>query len=194
VTVAPVPPVATIFLRKIGDIAASAVLAASQACTLPARGLCPAQRRPAMDFALFATYLLACGAAATTGAMFSPGAWYDALKKPTWTPPNWLFPVAWTSLYILMSAAAAGMGLALWSVQIAFNTLWTPVFFGLRRMRAALGVMVFLWGSVAATTLAFFQLDLWAGLMFVPYLVWVTVAGALNLSVVRLNPDVPRAA
>ncbi len=155
-----------------------------------------------MDFALFGTYLLACGAAATTGAMFSPGAWYDALKKPSWTPPNWLFPVAWTTLYLLMSAAAArvsalegsGMGLALWSVQIAFNTLWTPVFFGLKRMRAALGVMVFLWASVAATTVAFFQLDLWAGLMFLPYLAWVTVAGALNLSVVRLNPEAARPA
>lgn len=149
-----------------------------------------------MDFSLFATYLVACGAAATTGAMFSPGPWYAALKKPDWTPPNWLFPVAWTTLYLLMSAAAAraslvegaGMGLALWSVQIAFNTLWTPVFFGLRRPRAALGVMVFLWLSVAATTLAFLQLDLWAGLMFLPYLAWVTVAGALNLAVVRLNP------
>lgn len=149
-----------------------------------------------MDFSLFATYLVACGAAATTGAMFSPGPWYAALKKPDWTPPNWLFPLAWTTLYLLMSAAAAraslvegaGMGLALWSVQIAFNTLWTPVFFGLRRPRAALGVMVFLWLSVAATTLAFLQLDLWAGLMFLPYLAWVTVAGALNLAVVRLNP------
>ena len=155
-----------------------------------------------MDYTLFATYLIACGAAATTGAMFSPGPWYDALKKPTWTPPNWLFPVAWTTLYLLMSAAAArasgvegsGMALALWSVQIAFNTLWTPVFFGLRRMRAALVVMVFLWLSVAATTVALFQLDFWAGLMFVPYLAWVTVAGALNLSVVRLNPTVESAA
>jgi translocator protein len=154
-----------------------------------------------MDFALFATYLLACGAAATTGAMFGPGAWYDGLKKPGWTPPKWLFPVAWTTLYILMSVAAArvsglegaGMGLALWSVQIAFNTLWTPVFFGLRRMGAALGIMVFLWGSVAATTVAFFQLDVWAGLMFLPYLAWVTVAGALNYSVMRLNPGLSTA-
>lgn len=155
-----------------------------------------------MDLALFATYLVACGAAATTGAMFAPGPWYDALNKPAWTPPNWLFPVAWVTLYLLMSAAAArasqvegsAMGLALWSVQIAFNTLWTPVFFGLRRMRAALGVMVFLWGSVAATTLVFLQLDVWAGLMFLPYLVWVTVAGALNLAVVRLNPGAARPA
>ena len=155
-----------------------------------------------MDLVLFGIFLLACGAAATTGAMFSPGSWYDALKKPSWTPPNWLFPVAWTTLYLLMSAAAvrasavegSAFGLAFWSVQIAFNTLWTPVFFGLRRMRAAMAIMLFLWLSVAATMLAFFQLDVWAGLMFVPYLVWVTVAGALNFSVMRLNPGLAPAA
>lgn len=150
-----------------------------------------------MDYYLFGVYLLACGAAATTGAMFSPGAWYESLKKPSWTPPNWLFPVAWTTLYLLMAASAARVsgiegaayGLAFWSVQIAFNTLWTPIFFGLRRLRAAMVVMVGLWLSVATTTWAFFALDVWAGLMFLPYLVWVSVAGALNFWVMRHNPD-----
>lgn len=150
-----------------------------------------------MDWGLFLTFLAACGGAAATGAMFQPGPWYDALQKPSWTPPNWLFPVAWTTLYLLMSLSAmrvaqlpdAGQALAFWAMQIAFNTLWTPVFFGLRRMRAALVVMAFLWLSVAATTLAFWQMDWLAGLMFTPYLVWVSVAGALNFSVWRLNPD-----
>ena len=150
-----------------------------------------------MDWGLFLTFLAACGGAAATGAMFQPGAWYDALQKPSWTPLNWLFPVAWTTLYLLMSLSAmrvaqlpdAGQALAFWAMQIAFNTLWTPVFFGLRRMRAALVVMVFLWVSVAATTVTFWQVDWLAGLMFLPYLVWVSVAGALNFSVLRLNPD-----
>ena len=150
-----------------------------------------------MDWGLFLTFLAACGGAAATGAMFQPGPWYDALQKPSWTPPNWLFPVAWTTLYLLMSLSAmrvaqlpdAGQALAFWAMQIAFNTLWTPVFFGLRRMRAALVVMAFLWLSVAATTFAFWQMDWLAGLMFTPYLVWVSVAGALNFSVWRLNPD-----
>jgi benzodiazapine receptor len=150
-----------------------------------------------MDWGLFLTFLAACGGAAATGAMFQPGPWYDALQKPSWTPPNWLFPVAWTTLYLLMSLSAmrvaqlpdAGQALAFWAMQIAFNTLWTPVFFGLRRMRAALVVMVFLWVSVAATTVTFWQVDWLAGLMFLPYLVWVCVAGALNFSVWRLNPD-----
>lgn len=150
-----------------------------------------------MDWGLFLTFLAACGGAAATGAMFQPGPWYGALQKPSWTPPNWLFPVAWTTLYLLMSLSAmrvaqlpdAGQALAFWAMQIAFNTLWTPVFFGLRRMRAALVVMAFLWLSVAATTFAFWQMDWLAGLMFTPYLLWVSVAGALNFSVWRLNPD-----
>ena len=150
-----------------------------------------------MDFGLFFVYLTACGAAAATGAMFPTGPWYVALKKPVWTPPNWVFPVAWTSLYLLMSVAAAraagvegaALGLALWSVQIAFNTLWTPVFFGLKRMNAALVPMAGLWLSVTATCIVFFTLDFWAGLMFVPYVVWVSIAGALNLSLVRLTPE-----
>ena len=149
-----------------------------------------------MDFTLFATYFIACGAAAATGAMFNPGDWYDSLSKPRWTPPNWVFPVTWTVLYIFMAASAArvavlpntGQAMALWAVQIAFNTLWTPVFFGLRRLRAAMVVMVGLWLSVAATMVAFFMADTWAGLMFAPYLLWVTIAGALNFSVLQRNP------
>ncbi|MGY6635066.1 MAG: tryptophan-rich sensory protein TspO [Alkalilacustris sp.] len=152
-----------------------------------------------MDWLLFSVFLFACAAAGTTGAMFEPGAWYRSLAKPRWTPPNWLFPVAWSFLYIAMSLAAmrvalagdSALALALWSAQIAFNTLWTPVFFGLKRMGAAMGVMVALWLSVAATMVAFWQVDLIAGLLFVPYLAWVTVAGALNFSVWRLNRDMP---
>ncbi|WP_434612606.1 tryptophan-rich sensory protein TspO [Tabrizicola sp. M-4] len=140
---------------------------------------------------LFLTYLAACGAAAATGAMFQPGEWYRGLAKPRWTPPDWLFPVAWTVLYLAMSAAAArvamidgtGQALALWSVQIALNTLWTPVFFGLRRIGAGLVIIFLLWLAVAATMVAFWQHDAIAGALFLPYLLWVTVAGMLNRSV-----------
>jgi tryptophan-rich sensory protein len=74
-------------------------------------------------------------------------------------------------------------------LQIALNGLWTPVFFGLRRMRLGLMVLGALWLSVAATLVALWQVDLWAGLLFVPYLTWVSVAAALNLAVIRLNPE-----
>lgn len=142
-------------------------------------------------FTLFLTYLAACGAAAATGAMFQPGDWYRGLSKPRWTPPDWLFPVAWTVLYLSMSVAAArvamtagsGQALAFWSVQIALNTLWTPVFFGLRRIGAGLVIIFLLWLAVAATMVAFWQVDRIAGALFLPYLAWVTVAGLLNRSV-----------
>jgi tryptophan-rich sensory protein len=156
-----------------------------------------------MDFLVFGLFLGACACAATTGAMFPTGPWYDRLAKPAWTPPNWVFPVAWTSLYLLMAFAgarvvavsadapgAATLALAFWALQIAANTLWTPIFFGLRRIRAALPVMGVLWLAVLGCLLTHWRVDLWAGLAFVPYLVWVTVAAALNLTVVRLNPDV----
>lgn len=155
-----------------------------------------------MDYALFFTYLAACGAAAATGAMIQPGEWYRSLSKPTWTPPDWVFPVAWTFLYLAMSYAAArvaalsgttpgtGQALAFWSVQIALNTLWTPVFFGLKRMKAGLVVIGLLWLAVAATLVAFLRLDLLAGLLMVPYLIWVSIAAALNRAVLMRNPGV----
>jgi tryptophan-rich sensory protein len=127
-----------------------------------------------MDWSLFFTFLASCMAAAATGAMFQPGAWYEGLTKPKWFPPRWVFPVAWTTLYILMSLAAmrvaplpgAAQGMGFWALQIALNTLWSPIFFGLHRMKTALIVMGFLWASVAATTWCFFGVDFVAGLMF----------------------------
>lgn len=151
-----------------------------------------------MDIYVFAIFFAACAGAGATGAMFPPGPWYQTLDKPSWTPPNWVFPVAWTTIYICISVAGArvtmiegsGYALAFWAMQAAFSTLWTPVFFGLRRLRGALLVMVPLWLSVLGATWSMFAVDTWAGLLFLPYLTWVTVAAALNASVARLNPDV----
>ena len=148
-----------------------------------------------MDIALFVTFLGACAAAAATGVIFQPGDWYDSLRKPSWTPPRWVFPVAWTTLYLLMALAATriaplagnGQAMAFWALQIALNTLWTPVFFGARRIMMGMVVILCLWAAVALTLWSFWTLDLWAGLMFVPYLLWVTIASALNLSVLVLN-------
>jgi translocator protein len=149
-----------------------------------------------MDWLVFGTYVLACGGAAASGALFGPGDWYKSLARPSWTPPDWVFPVVWTSLYLVMAAAAArahgqpgaGVAMGLWAAQIAVNTLWSPVFFGQRRIRAGMGVLIALWVLVALTMVALFRLDLIAGLLFVPYLVWVTIAGALNLWILRNNP------
>ena len=79
--------------------------------------------------------------------------------------------------------------MALWALQIALNTLWSPVFFGLKRIKAGMAVLMALWIAVAAAMVALWQVDPVAGALFVPYLVWVTIAGALNAEVWRLNID-----
>lgn len=152
-----------------------------------------------MDWSVFILFLGACCAAAATGSMFSPGRWYRELTKPAWTPPDWLFPVAWTVLYIASAYAATRVALldgnahamGFWALQIALNTLWTPVFFGLRRIRAGMVVLAALWLSVVGTAISFYLLDPLAGLLFIPYVIWGTYAGALNAAIWRMNPNPP---
>ena len=147
-------------------------------------------------FLLFLAFFGASVAAGSTGMTFPTGPWYLALRKPSWTPPNWVFPVVWTTLYILIAVAAArvavlpgsAFAMAFWALQITLNAVWTPVFFGKHLIRGGLIVIGCLWFAVLATTLAFFSLDTLAGWMFVPYLIWVTIASALNFSIWRLNP------
>ncbi len=152
-----------------------------------------------MSWSLFAVFLAACAAAALTGILFKPGRWYESLAKPSWTPPDWLFPIAWTILYILMALAAARvaslgvapLALALWALQITLNAVWTPVFFGLGRIGTGAAIIGALWLAVLATLVTFWQADMAAGWMLAPYFVWVTYAGALNVAIWRLNPDPP---
>lgn len=148
-----------------------------------------------MDWLLLLVFLAASFTAASTGQAFPPDVWYQTLRKPSWTPPNWLFPVAWTFLYIAMAVAAAriaplpgsALAIALWALQIALNSIWTPLFFGRHKIGAAAVVLGMLWLAVAATMIAFFRLDVLAGWLFVPYIVWVSLAFALNFTVWRLN-------
>ena len=140
---------------------------------------------------LFLIFLLTCGVAGTAGMFFRPGQWYRDLDKPNWTPPNWLFPVVWAVLYVLIALAAARVAnlpgtqvaLALWGLQITINTLWSGVFFGLHRMLAGAVIIAMLWCAVLATAVAFWSHDKIAALMMVPYLIWGTYALALNSSV-----------
>ncbi len=155
-----------------------------------------------MDWTLFIIFLGACCAAAATGSMFSPGEWYRNLSKPVWTPPNWLFPIAWSVLYIALAFAAARVApldgsshaMAFWALQIALNTLWTPIFFGLRRLGAGLVVILFLWASVIGLLATLWPLDRLAFWVLSPYLVWTTYAGALNASIWWRNRTMPATA
>lgn len=146
---------------------------------------------------LFPLYLAICAVLATAGLLFKPGAWYRDLDKPAWTPADRLFPVIWAVLYVLMSLAASrvaaqpdsAFALSLWSLQIAISTLWLAAFFGLHRVRTGAVIIAVLWAAVLTTTLAFLAHDGLAALMMVPYLAWGTFVLALNISVLRRNPQ-----
>lgn len=150
-----------------------------------------------MDWSFFPIYLGACAAAAMTGALFPPDQWYRDLAKPRWTPPDWVFPVVWTTVYILIAVAAARVAgregsayaLALWALQMPINALWSPIFFGLRRIGQALFTILALWAVVAWCLVSLWQIDWIAGALFIPYLTWLTIAAALNFSIWRQNAD-----
>lgn len=145
---------------------------------------------------LFPLYLLICAVPAIAGYLFKPGAWYQKLSLPGWTPPDKLFPVIWAVLYLLMSLAAArvagqpdnDLALGLWALQIIISTLWSAVFFGLHRIRLGVWVIAALWVAVLATTLTFLRHDMIAAILMIPYLAWGSFALALNVSVLRRNP------
>ncbi len=127
----------------------------------------------------------------------SVGTWYQALAKPSWNPPAWLFGPVWTALYLAMAVAAwlvwlhRGEGrrqaLLLFAVQLALNATWSWLFFFGRAPAAALVDIVLLWLAVAATVASFARLRPAAAWLLVPYLAWVTFAGALNAAIVHLN-------
>jgi tryptophan-rich sensory protein len=123
--------------------------------------------------------------------------WFDALAKPSFMPPAWAFPVAWTLLYILMGIAVAQViardmparrpALILFVVQLILNLAWSPVFFGLHQARAGFAIIALLTLGVAVTILLFARVRRSAALLMLPYLAWLVFAACLNLAIVRLN-------
>jgi tryptophan-rich sensory protein len=90
-----------------------------------------------MFITLFLVFLAACFAAGATGALFQPGEWYRSLRKPSWTPPDWLFPGAWTVLYLSMAAAAARIAmLAVFGAVAVLSFFYVAEFLALRGLAA----------------------------------------------------------
>jgi len=144
-------------------------------------------------------FILITFAAPVFGAFAPPGEWYVALSKPSWNPPPWIFGPAWTLLYTLMAVAAwrvwqqGGFAkqkrpLGLYFIQLALNAAWTPVFFGAHQIGAALMVILALWIAILLTLVSFMRVNKMAGILFIPYLAWVSFATALNFMLWRLNP------
>ncbi len=130
----------------------------------------------------------------------SVNTWYPTLNKPFFTPPNAVFPIAWSTLYVFMGIAAGLVwaridvqtelvkkGLKFFAIQLALNMLWSYLFFGLKNPLIALIEVVLLWLMIYETWHIFKRVDRIAGWLFVPYLAWVTYASVLNASIWWLN-------
>lgn len=124
---------------------------------------------------------------------------YRGLNQPPLAPPGWLFPVVWTVLYLLMGYASYRVltsgkneeqirqAMILYGAQLFVNFLWPLVFFGLQWRLAAFFVLVVLWVLIFLTMRAFSEIDELAGDLMLPYILWVTFAGYLNLGTYFLN-------
>jgi len=125
--------------------------------------------------------------------------WYPTLVKPALTPPPIAFPIAWSLLFLAMALAAWRVwravgwqrsrgAMALYALQLVLNIGWSWVFFGQQQIGWALAEIGLLWLAIAACILAFARHDRVAALLLVPYLLWVSFAAYLNLSLWQLNP------
>ena len=140
-------------------------------------------------------FFVLTAAAAAFGAIFQPGGWYQTLIKPGWTPPNWLFGPVWTLLYIMIAIAGwlvwreQGISalVALWALQLLFNGAWSWIMFSQHQIGWAFADIVLLWGAIILFAVLAWPVAPAASLLFVPYIVWVSYAGALNFAIWRLN-------
>ena len=124
---------------------------------------------------------------------------FETVAKPPLSPPGWLFPVVWTVLYILMGIAsyfvkvsegsktASDKALVLYGIQLFFNFFWSIIFFNLEAYFFAFVWLIILWVLIILTTVSFYKIDKKAGLLMIPYLLWVTFAAYLNLGIYILN-------
>jgi len=147
--------------------------------------------------------IVACQCAGLIGSLFTITAiptWYATLEKPPFTPPNWLFAPAWITLYLLMGISAfiiwrrglesrrIKVALLVFLIQLDLNALWSVAFFGFQSPLYGVIVIVALWIAILFTILHFFKISTAAGALLLPYILWVSFATALNVSIWVLNP------
>ena len=149
----------------------------------------------------FITAVLVCEGVGILGSILtipSINTWYQALNKPSFSPPNWIFGPVWTTLYFLMGVAiflildkkitrAKNNILILFSLQLFLNFLWSNIFFGLHLPLWAFIEIIFLWINILLLVILFWKYSKPASILLVPYLLWVSFASLLNLSIVILN-------
>lgn len=124
--------------------------------------------------------------------------WYFFLEKPFFSPPNWLFAPVWIVLYTLMGISAfivlqksqssrAKSAFCFYGAQLLVNALWSVIFFGFQSPFLGFLTIIALWFLIFVTTVKFWKIEKFAGLLFLPYFFWVTFAMVLNFFIWQLN-------
>jgi translocator protein len=146
-----------------------------------------------LTLALFV--ILVVGGGSLIGINNVPGEWYQALAKPPFNPPNWIFGPVWTILYVLIAVAGwrvwtnrrTGGAMTVWWLQLGLNFLWSPVFFTLNQVGLAFLIIIALLAAILAFIRINWRRDPTAAVLFLPYAAWVAFATLLNGSIWLLN-------
>ena len=154
-----------------------------------------------MDWIKLIVSIVACQAAGLIGGLFtarSVKTWYLTLNKPSFNPPGWIFGPVWTLLYLMMGVSLyliwkqAGeqnirFAVIVFILQLALNTLWSILFFGMHNPALAFAEIILLWIAILACIILFYPLSERASYLLLPYLLWVSFASVLNYSIWQLN-------
>jgi tryptophan-rich sensory protein len=154
-----------------------------------------------LDILKLIASVILCQLAGFLGALFTTPTiptWYATLRKPFFTPPNWIFSPVWISLFILMGISLFfvwqrtdhpkfKIAFIFFFVQLILNVFWSAAFFGLRSPLLGLIDIVLLWIAILLTTQHFLKVSRMAGFLLFPYLLWVGFAALLNFSLWILN-------
>ncbi len=153
----------------------------------------------ALAFLISIGLTLGIGALGAYATATSVKTWYVTLNKPSFTPPNALFPIAWTTLYILIGIAAYRIWIkrkqvkhfprtvATYLIQLVLNLSWSFIFFYYREVGFAFSEIIVLLLFIVINAYTFYKIDKWAGLLFIPYFLWVSFATILTYSIYTLN-------
>lgn len=146
--------------------------------------------------------LVLCQLAGIIGMIFTSDSittWYAALNKPSFNPPDWIFGPVWIVLYILMGISLfiiwkedlknreVKAAFVIFMIQLIFNAAWSLIFFGAKSISGGLVVIIVLWVLILITIIRFMKISRTAGIMLLPYLLWVSFATVLNFYILKLN-------
>jgi tryptophan-rich sensory protein len=152
-----------------------------------------------IDYFRLISSIIICQLAGIIGSIFtvsSVSSWYATLNKPFFNPPSWVFGPVWTLLYLLMGISLyliwnnkkrTKKALLIFGIQLILNSLWSILFFGLQSPLLAFIEIIFLWSAILLSIIYFYRISKVAAYLLVPYILWVSFAAILNLSIFILN-------